>query len=228
MMNFSVIGEHRDFFRCHHWIECEGVVSPTQLEVFSKEIVKGLSTRIKERRGITDPNLVFAAGRDLWRALPVLKKIVTQKSLGQIASELIEHKPLRLGYDQFFPSLGDSSGPYEKFLDQTLTLEELSSIQGVLCGLMLCVTPPHTDAPESMSTNVFPANVEDGVFFAPNLPIDFSVLKAIGGEYLLIVYVDAKATYCRQECDPNGHSFKDLNYSYRDKLLDTLNPIVYR
>ncbi len=228
IMNFSANGEHRDFFHQHSWIECEGILSSSQLELLPKEIKEALLIRTGIRKEAIDDDKSFMLGRDLWRAAPLLKKIIVQKSLGQIASELTECKPLRIGYDQFFPSVGQYQGAYSKFLEQTITLQELSGIQGVMCGLMLCVAPPNKHLSALTSENIFPFSVGNGVFFTPDFPIDFRILKAIGGEYLLVVYVKEKAIYCRQDRDPNNHTFKQLGYNYGDRLLDALNPIVYR
>ena len=47
------------------------------------------------------PDILFDAGRDLWRAHPPLKKLVANSQLAEIAAELIEQKLVRLGYDEY-------------------------------------------------------------------------------------------------------------------------------
>ena len=67
-----------------------------------------------------------------------IRKIDVHRKFAEIAAELIIHKPLRLGYDQYFPAppapmaLGHQRTPYDDLIDRTVTLEEISSLQGFL------------------------------------------------------------------------------------------------
>lgn len=256
-MKFSVIKEQRFFFQKNHWIECEGILSESQLQTLSREIPTVCTERLKTPEGKASSEQLFGVGRDLWRGTSPLKKIILSSGLAQIASELIEQQPLRMGYDQLFPplSLGTSlNGVYATYLNECLSLEEISSIQGVLCGLMLCISEPQVNAtakasnpiPEELTekstepstdpieavqpilNDVFPLSAGNGIFFAPNIPIDFSAMKRFsGGKYLLIVYVKSNSVYYRQEKDPHLHHFKQLGYHFGDKLTEVLNPLVY-
>jgi len=256
-MNFSVIGEHRDFFRKHHWIECEGVLSASQQAVLSREMATVLAARLKLPISKASANQLFASGHDLWRGAAPLKKIILQKGLAEIAAELLEEKPLRFGYDQLFPPLASVSmgaDAYGAFLKQTLSLREISSIQGIVCGAMLCVVAPTinevideevkiVDAPlESglmssqlssqpvpiSSVPIFSTTAGNGIFFSPDTPISFEGLRShSGGTYLLLVYTKPNAVYYRQDLDPHLHDFRNLGYNFGDRLLDRLNPLVY-
>ena len=228
-MHFSVVREHRDFFRKNHWLECEGVLSQDELGRAAQSISQALAKRLGVTDSVRTPaDQVFAAGRDLRRETPALKKIVCSHFLGEIAGELIERKPLRLGYDMLLPApFADflATGSYEEFIGKTPTLIEMSGIQGVLCGAMLCISGPSAEVETHGLFSTVPGSA---VYFKPDWPLPLHELRARKGHlYLLIVYVDPKAVYCRQEQDPHLHEFKRLGYQFGDRLTDTLNPIVY-
>lgn len=248
-MKFSVIKEQRFFFQQNHWIECEGILSENQLQTLSREIPTVCTERLKTPEEKASSEELFEVGRDLWRGTSALKKIILSKDLAQIASELIEQQPLRMGYDQLFPplSLGTSlNGVYAAYLNECLSLEEISSVQGILCGLMLCISEPQVNTTAKASdppsealadpaeraqpilNDIFPLNKGNGIFFAPNIPIDFSATKRFsGGNYLLITYAKSNSVYYRQQKDPHLHHFKQLGYHFGDKLTEVLNPLVY-
>jgi hypothetical protein len=230
-MYFAVDGTHRDFFRKHRWIEFEGLLSSPRLATLEKEIEAVLSQRLKmdeKEKTVLSDYAAFMAGRDLWRGSQPIKKQLVNKNFAEIASEIIEHKPLRMGYDQLLPVAegglkGDNA--YTKFLQKTPTLQEISPIQGVLCGLILCLK---SAASNGQSSTLFTPTAGNGVVFAPDFPIPFHELKARAGcVYLLIVYVDAKAVYTHLEGVPHASDFKKIGYNLGDRLTDRLNPLVY-
>lgn len=239
-MNFTVIREHRDFFRKHHWIECDGVVSEAELNRLSEGIPLVLAERTPPQPSISvkafDKN-DFAIGHDLWRGRPNLKKIILSRSLAGIASELIEDKPLRFGYDTLFPAVSKNPGnnAYESFLQTTPTLQEISCIQGVVCGAMLCLsgnneTPiePSVTTEEPSKTTIFSKTPGNAVFFSPEWPLPLhEIYQNPGFTYLLIVYVKANAVYFPQQGDPHLHDFKRLDYNFGDRLKEPLHPIVF-
>jgi len=203
-MNFSVIGKHRDFFRLHHWIECEEVLAPATLAKVNVSIAAAKSK----------------TGRDLWRGSSSLKRVFLQKGLAGIASDLIECRPLRFGYDQYLT-------PTSSFLPESpCSLLDISSFQGVLCGMILCLTQPKESF--AVESSVFPQKAGNAIFFAPDFPIAFPTLKRLdGASYILLVYVQKSAVYCKQSRDPHGNELKQFGYDFGDRLKDSLNPIVY-
>ena len=235
-MNFAVDGSHRDFYRKHQWIEFEGLLSPARLLAIEKEIHEVLCKRIgipdKEKPSAEEPlfseDAEFRAGRDLWRGRQSLKKIALSKNLAQVASEIIEQKPLRIGYDQFLPSplLGlEENNFYTDLLKTTPTLQEMSPLQGVLCGLLICLkSTPNEEKPSTLFSPV----AGNGVLFAPDHPIAFDELVSRqGSKYLLIAYAGSKSVFIHQSGDTHPSHFKKLGLNFGDRLNDLLNPIVY-
>lgn len=227
-MHFTVIREHREFFRKHHWIECAEVISVTELKRFSESIPSVLAERLKT--GIPTPAEAFTLGHDIWRGAPVLKKMILNRNLAEIASGLIEDKPLRFGYDTFIPAVSTNpeNNSYESFLQTTPTLQEMSCIQGVLCGAMICLSADKKLLEEPLKTTIFSRKPGNAVFFAPDWPLPLHELyQNPGCVYLLIVYVKGNAIYLSQQGDPHLHDFKKLGYNFGDRLKEPLHPIVY-
>lgn len=231
-MNFAVVREHREFFRKNHHIECEGIFTREEVDKIAQGVSAALAVRLKvppKTRTKVTPTDEFAVGHDLWRTEHAIKKVLLHRNLAEIASELTEHKPLRFGYDMLLPSVLGPMGvgsAYRAFLEKNATLNEISGIQGIVCGGMLCVSAPGDNS--QVASNLFPKIPGHVVFFSPEwqLPLQDKLLME-GYCHIMFVYVNAKAVYCRRETDPHLHDFRDLGYQFGDKLTDGLNPIVF-
>lgn len=233
-MNFTVIREHREFFRKHNWIECDGVISTDDLKRLVDGIPVVLAERTESKVSVTpkafDKNS-FGIGHDLWRGGGAnLKKIILNRGLAGIAAELTEQKPLRFGYDSLFPAVTSNPGTnqYESFLQTRPTLAEMSCIQGVLCGAMICVSGSEDVQNEETTTTIFSRKPGNAVFFSPDWPLPLNeIFQNSGFTYLLVVYVKGNAVYLSQTGDPHLHNFKKLGYSFGDRLREPFHPIVY-
>lgn len=232
-MNFTVVREHRNFYKQHHWIECEGVLSSAE----QNRLMQGIETILPERVGgkssykTLNPEEKFHFGHDLWRGASGLKKILLGRGLSGIAAELTEHKPLRFGYDQLIPGITPGYakiGTYGPFVSSTPTLNEMSCIQGVVCGAMLCIDGPSGNTLDKGATTLFSATPGNAVFFSPDWPLPLQdIFRMEGYTYLLVVYTKANAVYLLQERDPHAYAFKDLGYNFGDRLSEPNHPVVY-
>ncbi len=243
-MKLAIAKEHRDFFQKQGFIEFEDFLSQNDLILFDRAINQALSQRIKtfqEKGEQVASEQLFLRGRDLWRSDEELRTLVCQSRFARIVSELIEKKPLRLGYDQLFPSLYPtslrkaSSSIYTGFIQQTTTLNEISCLQGIVCGLMLALFASNPEnqemgqVKESEGVDIFPHRPGQVIFFQPHIPINLTYLYQHSGQrFLLIVYTQSLACYQLQVQDPHTHFLKHLGYIFNDRLSDKLNPIVYR
>lgn len=228
-MHFTVIREHREFFRNNHWIDCDGILSPQELKRTNEGVSDVLNRRLgKGKIGSLSLNQSgFDKGYDLWRDSSFLKKIVLNRSFSEIASELLEQKPLRFGYDTFFPS-NSTETKYIDFLKNSPTLEEISGIQGVLCGAMLCISGSQDSLDPGVESSLFSKTPGNAVFFSPSWPLPLSQIHQMHGfNYLLIVYVKSNAVYIAQQGDPHLHLMKELGYNFGDRLKEPFHPIVY-
>lgn len=241
-MKFAIAKEHKDFFQKQGWIEFEDLISNDQLALANEAIDQALAERLNISTGrlrLLPSEQLYLHGRDLWRSHPQLRKLVTQIRFAEIASELIEKKPLRLGYDQLFPARYQTpfsetaSQVYSHFLEQTAALEAVSCLQGVNCGLILALGGKKEDSVESNSSvegiDIFPSQPGRVIFFQSHVPIQWKNLYVHAGQrFYMVVYTQASAHYQLQPQDPHTHALKRLGYIFNDKLNDRLNPIVYR
>lgn len=235
-MKFTLDSSHRDYYLQHRAIEFDALLTPIELKQLKKAVSLSLSERTgfePEKLSKATPECLFMAGRDLWRTHEALKKIILQRRLAEIAAELTEKKPIRIGFDELFPETGTPDvvstlkDPYHLLLNKKRLLSEICCLQGILCGLMLCLEGDATPSDEKLSP--FSRLSGNGVFLSPDFPIDFKELyERPAHTYLLIVYCQDSALYIYQPDDPHGNILKQMGYSFGDKLKDNLHPVMIR
>lgn len=249
-MKFAVAKEHRDFFHKNFRIEFNHLFSIEQCNQLMIERSMILSERLnvsKTKLKHVSANDQFMAGFDLWRGNASLKKIILQKKLAEIAAELLEARALRIGYDQLIPPLSAAAlltpdDPYRTWLSKKLTLQEISSIQGLMAGLIICIQAPQvmddTVNSETISKtkavgsqiaipSLFTTSLGNGVYFSPNVPLDFSDLAARKDyTYLLITYTKGTSVYYKNDNDPHTNFFRELGYNFGDRLSDRYHTLV--
>lgn len=251
-MKFTVAKEHRDFYRKHFRIEFNNLLSAELCHQLMAERLVVLSERLKVSKAnfkTTSASSQFMAGFDLWRGNATLKRIILQKSLAEISAELLEVRALRMGYDQLIPALpriavSTSDDPYCIWLSQILPLQDISSIQGIMAGLIICIKAPIQNDSTELETipevleaeaikspiaipSLFSTALGNGVYFSPETPLDFSDLAARQGyTYLLITYTKGISVYCKKDNDPHTNAFRQLGYNFGDRLSDRYHPLI--
>ena len=241
LMKFTIDFQHREFFIRNHAIEFEQLIPAAQLEIFQGHLHEFLIERQEKnhsKQSSYSPEDLFMAVHDLWRGDDFLRKTVTNKTFAEIAAELSEKKPLRLAFDQYFPRViyplsVKEKNDYASLLSLKSTLVNFSPVQGVVCGLMLCLS---NDAeleeeltPESSEFSLFSRIPGNGVYFDQNAILNFEEWSSAGHrDYLMIVYAQERAVYIRQPDNPHAHALKNVGYVYGDRLKDKLNPILIR
>lgn len=238
-MKFAIAKEHRDFFHQQGIIEFEDFLTSDQVEGLNQAINQALASRMgirPEKWHHVSAEQAFLHGRDLWRSSDELRKWTCQPRFAEIAAELVEKKPIRLGYDQLFPALYPTQSMvkqavYTPFIHQSTHLETISCLKGLVCGLMFCLSSPETSAAPQLpeGIDIFPRQPGYATFIHPHVLFNFHHLfQHLGQRFYLIVYTQALAHYYFQPQDPHTHQLKHLGYIFNDKLSDKLNPIVYR
>lgn len=219
-MKLAVVLEHHVFFRQNGYIEFEELISPRLLEELKEQIKNSLNKKIEKN---PSPEKFFLEGRDLWRENESLKKIIFQPSFATIAAELVAQRPLRIAYDQFFPELTSRTTLYKNFVSTPRSLNEFSSLDGIACGMLLCLSQKENS---SYPTLLKPGNA---LFFRADCPMDFNELvQRPNSSYHMIAYSKERSIYEKQDIDPHAYAFKDLGYSFGERLSDKLNPILCR
>lgn len=168
-MKFAVLGEHRHFFKQNQALEVEEVLTANQLKNLNDQIEKVLEIRLKakpQRAFLELPKKIFTVARDFSRENEILKKLILNKKFAEIATELIENKSLRYGFDQLYLNVpdhfdGDEVNPYKELAQSPVTLQETTCLQDVLCGLMICLEGSEEDvSKEEVQTKELQANQE--------------------------------------------------------------------
>ncbi|MFQ5729000.1 MAG: hypothetical protein ACE5GN_01395 [Waddliaceae bacterium] len=227
-MKFTIEDDHRDYFQKNHRIEFEGVLTDEDTFRLKQEIECVLAERLQvsqEKVMRLPASKLFEVGRDLWRTSNEIKEISCQRAFGEVASLLTDLRSLRLGYDQFLPvvkpSVFPSQDTYLKLLQTSATLKEISCLQNLACGLLLCLTGGAPPGDQDSSRNV--------IFLAPEAPVIFlETLNLREHSYYLIVFTKAKSVYIHNKRDPHSHGLLQWGYHFGDRLKDELNPIIFR
>ena len=254
-MKYAVDGDHRNFFQKHHRIEFDGLLSSEQIKACNTALNEVLCVRLSKTLANVNrlpSETLFMAGHDLWRAHPVIKKIVTQRTYGEVAAELFLQQPLRLAYDQLIipptPAIiqTEANPVYVELIEKGATLESMSGIQGIIGGLMLCLSDApikvepegevkekeeKEEEPENklQETSLFANQAGNGVFFDNTVVIPFSELAERQNQrFLLIVYTQQVSVYVMQKTDPHLHHLKRFGYQFGDKLSIKHHPIIFR
>lgn len=237
-MKVAISSEQRRFFQKNQAVELEEYLSKENLLQLNKLVDEVLAVRLSceaEKLSKVNPEKLFLAGRDLWREKEELQKRICYPGWAEVASQLTEQTPVRIGYDQLFfsrPALltaPDVHDAYRNLLWKPGTLEEISCFRGLLCGLMICLQNDQPASEPIETISIFPQNAGNAVYFSPSASIDFSPLwKRKGERYLLIAYAQAKATYIIQPKDPLTHLMKQYGYVVGDYLKEKLNPTLFR
>lgn len=161
------------------------------------------------------------AGKDLWRTDAELKQQICSRACAEVVSKLTRKRPIRLGTTQLFYGL-----PQNIFKDafQPQSLEQASSFQGILAGLILCLQPG-----KMQEGSLLPQQAGNGLFFNGAFPIDYNALvHAEGGLYLLITYLSDRALYVEHPQDPLHNYPKQFGYFYGDRLKEKHYPILFK
>lgn len=231
-MKFALAKEHRDFFEKNGWIEFEDFLSPHAMSQLNTGIEQALEAR--SLASIHESNALFLNGRDLWRDNEQLRKSISHPNFGKIAAELFDRHPLRLAYHQYLPPyhpprfLAKNDNAYANFLTGTASLEEISGIQGIICGVLICLSQP-SPLQESAQGDLFPKREGNIVYLAPQTLLDRSFIsKRPGSSFYLMTYCTSTSFYISQPQDPLNHYLKSLGYNYNDALKERLHPILYR
>lgn len=216
-MKITIDLAHQKYFKANGYIQFEEVFNSEQTRAINLEVNQVLAKRGDPNHSAPTAQAFFQKGRDVWRSSDHLNKHLNHRNLAGIASELVDYKPLRLGYDQYLlPPL-----PYPT----EHSLEQISCIQGIMCGVLICLVNAETVIPNE----IFPTKAGDATFFDANYDFPWDQMAALKDEaFLLIAYTGERALYVHQENDLHKYSLKEFGYNFGDRLTDQWHPIVYR
>jgi hypothetical protein len=235
-MRWNLSSQQKDFFQKQQMIEFDELLTETQTTSLAESCHRALGANLgvaPTEVSKKSPEEIFTHGRDLSRQEPLIRKIVTNPHIAEIAAELTHQPLLKLAYDQVLSftlspkSDQNTQSPFVSLLESPPSLQEMSCFQDILCGLLICLSNEKNEKNDSLSP--FSCKPGSGVFFTPTLRLSLDQLygdhEAL---YLLIAYASPRSVYIFQPSDPNTHNLKKLGYVFGDRLSEKFHPTVYR
>ncbi|MFA6915584.1 MAG: hypothetical protein WC222_04245 [Parachlamydiales bacterium] len=231
-MKFAVAPEQKSFFKHNQYIELDGLLNEKSFEILKSGVKKTLALRLNTEESRLDKctaQQLFTAGHDIWRSQNEVKKAIANNQIGEILYELMDERPIRLGYDLVLPAAryasfsGAEPLHYSKYIETEQTLEKMGSIQGVLGGIIFCLEAPANPIPGWPST---PGSL---LVVSNNYMLPLQHLQGYTGAlYLAVVYCRDRSVYVVQQNDPHTHSYRQAGYNPGDRLNEKNNPVIYR
>lgn len=225
-MQFTITGEHRYYLDKHRKLDLEQVLPESKVENLKSALAGALRLRLGDNWKLERSETLFVEGHDLHCTNEGLQKIISQRPWVAAFAELLDCRPLRLGFDQYYPAnksvnkVGEQ--PYRDFLNKNYSLNESSCIRGICGGILICL-----EAPSEETT--LPKVPGDATLYLPDCPIPLAELNNPGaGNYFLITYADTISLYVPNKSDPHMHTLKRWGYAFGDKLKEPHYPIIYR
>lgn len=209
-MKISLSLQQASSFKNNGSLELEGLFDSVAAKKYHVAILEALEHR-KSKNGIVQ-------GRDLWRDSDTLKSLTRSRKITSLAKELTGKATIRLACDQWFAPNYSHAKP--------ISIKDMLSIQGILCGMIIQFQPGNFEIPENISPlGLLPFPKEQGnvILVKPDLLINWQSISSNLGLYL-IVYTDAVSIYRENTQDPAGLALKNLNYGYGDRLNDEHHP----
>lgn len=208
-MKLSVSSQQHEYFQAQHLIVFEGVLTKEELSELESNIDKALAGRLKrtvDQVWRESPEKLFLAGLNLWQSSIPIRKLITSSRLSSVASQLLNQKPMRMGYDLYIKP-GNT-----QFLEPLRSFHEICCIQGLLGGVLICL---EGEKAGNMAV------------FGPELQINPALIFD-GKPFLLVTYAHPTSLFIRKTSDPMYLVMQELGYRYGDRLTDALNPIIYK
>ena len=218
-MRFALTKQHLDFYYKNHFIECEELISISQLQSLSVAIQDLLAKRLKinsKTLQYADVKQLFIAGRDLWRDSKAIQSLVFSSRFAEISAYLTKETSIRLAYDQVFYFHPCSSK--HPFFKDTHSLNQLCCLQKLTCALLIPI-------PFAFENIKSPGN---GTFFSPQLSLSLlPVTPHHASFFLMMTYSGDKTLYTFEAKDLHTHHLKKLGYVFGDRLKHSTHPLVF-
>ena len=139
--------------------------------------------------------------------------------MATIASELTEEKELFLAYDQWIHLGPVKNSPLiTAYCAPEATLEKVSSLSDIACGLLLCLSPS-VSLPSPL-----PKQGGEVLFLAPQTALHLPQKLKEEVHYLLIVYGKPHSQYIKNPQDPCTHFLKHQGHIFGTALKNIENP----
>ncbi len=227
-MRFALLDSYFDFFLKHQILQLEGLLSEEETKALSIQIETLLIKHLHQKPLDVASNIeIWKAGKDLWKESSEIKKILFRMQLGEITHFLFKKRPIRLAYSQVV----FTGNKQDSLFSSPKTLEEISSIDPIFGGALLCLE--NSLESEEIETSNIPQlkRLKKGnvLFFSGKHPIPFPELFAQKGlKALLLCFAAGNIRYKLEPQDPHTHELKKTGHAFGDLIEEEICPYLYR
>ncbi|MBM3201415.1 MAG: hypothetical protein FJZ56_03285 [Chlamydiae bacterium] len=153
-----------------------------------------------------------------WKNLEERKLLLQKPFLAKIVASLTRTPKLRMLFEQTFTATKN----IPKIFDEPRSLEEISSFQDVIAGVIFPTFLTKQDLPPAP----FPQELENVLFIKPDFKLDFKPLFA-SHHYTLLTFGSHRSIYIYNENDPHTHDLKHRGYVFGDALSQEDSPMFH-
>jgi hypothetical protein len=199
-MRLSLSDSFKNFYVKNNLLELEKLLSEEEIATLLKSPQKG---------------------ENPWKQAPETRKALIKSGIGEVVSFLTKKRQIRLGYT--LPLFSSTLPLFPK----SYRLKDISSVDPVLGGALLCLESSNTSLAESLPdfTKQTPGSV---IFFGSDYPIPFADIAAQKNfKGLLVCFTPQKARYKFEPLDPYTHLLKKSGYVFGDVLGEEETPYLY-
>lgn len=207
-MKLTASNEQIRHFRREGSIELDGLFSDQDLTLIKEKI-----------RWLEDP---FLLGYGLHQSYPELKTIFLNRRYAEVAAALLESECLRFAYDQLCPSAKEASDLYAQFLQSEKTLEERSSIQGMLGAFFVALEDRKVG-----EEGLLPSLAGNALFVSADGPFP-ALDKEPNQSFMMLAYCKENSRYRFNASDPFTHFWKKSGYGFGDALKSPCHPVLFK
>lgn len=203
-MNLEIAPAHRTFFIKNKFIVFDDLL--TVKEFFA------LQTLVSE---ISHENTT-----NLFLRYPLFQKYIFSKKFANLVFSLLNINPIRIASDQYIHS-------GSQYLKAT-TLEEIGTLQPLVCGLLLNISQTSIEIPEdSELSKVIPMSPRSGVFLHPDFKFPYDQLSNYPtSHFLLITYGSRRLIYTQNNSDPDLYFLKKQGYNFGTPISSATHPLL--
>lgn len=223
-MRLFVDQRSRQYFAEHGYIHFENLLSEKQLSAAAEASALLVARKMPQLTGLKprSPDDVMTRGAGLAITDDTLGRLVRSRHLAEVAYEMTNASPLRLGRDLLLT--GASSPATLPLFTGPRSLSDVVCYQGMACAALIRLT-----GESSAEDTIIPPTPGAGVFLGPDTQLDFAALTAdVESTFLLIIYLTKRAVYVASDLDPTPHADKELGYAIGDRIGDKGHPTVWR
>lgn len=203
-MNLEIAPSHRTFFIKNKFIIFDDLLTASELSALQTLISK-------------IPN---EYATNLFLRYPHFQKYIFSKKFAKLVFSLLNLNPIRIASDQYISSKSQYLA--------AATLQEIGTVQPVICGLLLNISQTSIPiAEDNELLRTFPKNPGSGVFLHPEFTFPYNQLSNYStAHFLLITYGSRRLIYTQNSSDPDLYFLKKQGYNFGMPISAATHPLL--